>query len=49
MNRLKLNEEENKRQKEECFMLKNELKIKERKISDLIIENRHLKDAEALL
>jgi len=30
-------------------MLKNELKINERKISDLTIENRHLKDVEALL
>ena len=49
MNRLKLNEEENQRQKEECLMLKNELKINERKISDLTIENRHLKDVEALL
>lgn len=37
MNRLQLTDENNKRQKEECQMLKNELKINERKINDLTI------------
>jgi hypothetical protein len=37
MNRLKINEEEHKRQKEECQLLKNEIKIKERLVEDLTI------------